>query len=84
MWKEKELICVQHRDARDSFILAGIDEIQTILDDSNVSITTIAASKHLGPLKTKIDDWLTKLELFGQTWEEWLTCQRSWVYLEVN
>ena len=83
MWKDLELICVQHRDARDSYVVAGIEEIQAVLDESNVSITTIAASKHLGPLKFKIDDWISKLDLFGRTWEEWLICQNSWMYLEV-
>ena len=84
MWKDLELICVQHRDARDTFVVAGIDEVQEVLDESNVSITTIAASRHLGILKMKIDDWITKLDLFGRTWEEWLICQSSWMYLEVS
>lgn len=84
MWKDLDLICVQHRDSRDTFVVEGTEDVQAVLDESNVSISTIAASRHLGPLKSKIDDWIAKLSLFEKTWEEFLACQASWKYLEVS
>lgn len=82
MWKTQELAVVAHRDARDVYILAAVDELQAILDDSNITITTIAASRHIGTLKQRVDEWVRQLDLFGATLDEWLTCQQSWIYLE--
>jgi dynein heavy chain, axonemal len=82
IWKVQELAVAHHRDSRDVFILAGLDELQVVLDDSNVTITTIAASRHIGTLKARVDEWVRQLDLFGRTLEEWLNCQQSWIYLE--
>lgn len=81
-WKETELSVVPHRDAKDVFILAGLDELQQVLDDSNVNINTIAASRNVGPIKHRVDDWVTQLDIFSETLDEWQTCQTSWIYLE--
>lgn len=82
VWKTQELSVASHRDSKDIFILAGVDELQVVLDDSNVTITTIAASRHIGNLKPRVDEWVRLLDLFGKTLDEWTTCQQSWIYLE--
>jgi len=82
VWKTLELSIIAYRDARDIYILGGIDELQAVLDDSNVTIATIAASKHIGTLKPRIDEWIRQLDLFGKTFEEWVKVQQSWIYLE--
>lgn len=82
VWKTLELSVISYRDARDIYILGGIDELQAVLDDSNVTISTIAASKHLGTLKPRIDEWIRQLDIFGKTFEEWVKVQQSWIYLE--
>lgn len=48
-------------------MLGGTDEIQQLWDDSNINISTIASSKHVGPIKTQVDEWVAKLALFGET-----------------
>lgn len=82
VWKETELSVVSHHDSKDIFVLAGTDELQAVLDDSNVNVNTIAASKYVTPIKTKVDEWLEMMDLFGKTLDEWLTCQTTWIYLE--
>lgn len=67
IWKETELMIFPHRDSKDVFILMGTDELQVILDDSNVNINTIAASKYVGPIKAKVDEWISMMEQFGET-----------------
>ena len=81
-WKELELTVISHRDHRDVFVLAGVDEIQTVLDESSINVTTVAASRHVGPIKPKVDDWVSQLDLFSRTLDEWTQCQQSWIYLE--
>lgn len=82
IWKTQELMVSTHRDVRDVYVLAGVDELQVVLDDSNITITTIAASRHIGTLKPRVDEWVRQLDILGKTLEEWLACQQSWIYLE--
>ncbi|KAK7803509.1 hypothetical protein U0070_015154, partial [Myodes glareolus] len=77
-----EFVILPHRDSKDVFILGGTDDIQVLLDDSTINIATIASSRYVGPLKSRVDDWQKQLALFNQTLEEWLNCQRNWLYLE--
>ncbi|XP_036080207.1 dynein heavy chain 6, axonemal isoform X2 [Rousettus aegyptiacus] len=81
-WKTTEFVVLPHRDTKDVFILGGTDDIQVLLDDSTINIATIASSRYVGPLKSRVDDWQKQLALFNQTLEEWLNCQRNWLYLE--
>lgn len=62
--------------------MAGIDELQILLDESNININTIAASRHVGPIKQSVDEWCKMLDTFGQILDEWMSCQQSWIYLE--
>ena len=75
--------CLPYRDSKDTFILGGkLDEIQILLDDSMVAISTISGSRHSAPIKDRVDSMESQLKLFGQTLEEWMTCQKNWMYLE--
>ena len=40
VWKSTEFIVLPHRDSKDVFILGGTDDIQVLLDDSQVSRET--------------------------------------------
>ncbi|BFG02702.1 dynein heavy chain 6 axonemal [Drosophila madeirensis] len=82
LWKETELAIVSHHDEKDVFILAGTEELQAVLDDANVNINTIAASKFVGPIKGKVNVWITDMDQFGKTFESWMDCQGAWIYLE--
>ncbi|XP_075140366.1 dynein axonemal heavy chain 6 [Leptodactylus fuscus] len=81
-WKTTEFTSIPHRDSKDVFILGGTDDIQVLLDDSTINISTIASSRYVGPIKPRVDEWQKNLALFNQTLDEWLTCQRNWLYLE--
>uniref|UniRef100_A0A8C9Y7F2 Dynein axonemal heavy chain 6 n=1 Tax=Sander lucioperca TaxID=283035 RepID=A0A8C9Y7F2_SANLU len=56
--------------------------VKVLLDDSIINAGTVASSRYVGPIKSKVDKLLRQLTLFNQTLDEWLTCQRSWLYLE--
>ncbi|KAM7536598.1 hypothetical protein Aperf_G00000086397 [Anoplocephala perfoliata] len=81
-WKSTEFIVVPYKSYKDVYVLGGTDEIQQLWDDSNINISTIASSKHVGPIKPQVDEWVSKLALFGETLDQWLTCQKGWMYLE--
>ncbi|XP_046391604.1 dynein axonemal heavy chain 6 [Ischnura elegans] len=81
-WKSLEFIVLPYKDTKDVYVLGGLEDIQTVLDESHININTIASSKHVGPLKFRVDEWINKLDLFSKTLEEWQTCQQNWIYLE--
>uniref|UniRef100_A0A1B6CU24 AAA+ ATPase domain-containing protein n=1 Tax=Clastoptera arizonana TaxID=38151 RepID=A0A1B6CU24_9HEMI len=81
-WKSLELIVLPHKETKDVYILGSTEEVQTALDESNINMNTIASSRHVGPIKPRVDDWIIQLELFSKTLDEWLECQTNWLYLE--
>jgi len=66
-WKSMEFVVLPHRDSKDVFILGGTDDIQVLLDDSQVNISTIAGSRHVGPIKPRVEEWSKQLALFAET-----------------
>ncbi|KAJ3111626.1 Dynein heavy chain 6, axonemal [Phlyctochytrium bullatum] len=81
-WNEAEFLVIGYRESKDVFILGSIDDIQALLEDSQVTIATIKGSRFIGPIKSEIDRWDKQLSLFADTLDAWLTCQRNWLYLE--
>lgn len=66
-WQDLELNVVNHHDSKDAFILGGLEEIQQVLDDSFININTILSSKHVGPIKTRVQAWHKDLNLCSKT-----------------
>ncbi|KAF7987651.1 hypothetical protein HCN44_003514 [Aphidius gifuensis] len=82
IWKNLEFIIIPHKNSKDVFILGSLEEIQGALDESNINIQTIGASRHVAPIKPRLDEWSKQLDLFSQTLEAWQYCQQQWMYLE--
>ncbi|KAJ0037224.1 hypothetical protein NL108_018608 [Boleophthalmus pectinirostris] len=82
IWKTTEFTVLSHGDSKEVFILGGTDEIQMALDDSIINVGTVASSRYVTRIKSRVDELLRQLHLFNQTLDEWLTCQRNWLYLE--
>ena len=66
-WKTLEFMVLPFKDYNDVFILGGTDDIQVNLDESNINIQTIASSRHVGPIKARVDEWVKQLDIFGKT-----------------
>jgi len=50
IWKNTDFRYLAH-PARDTFIIAGADDIMAQLEDSQVTIGTIRGSRYVGPIK---------------------------------
>ncbi|KAI9190457.1 hypothetical protein H9P43_001891 [Blastocladiella emersonii ATCC 22665] len=81
-WADTEFIVLPYRDNKDVFILGGVEDIQTLLEDSQVTLATIKASRYIGPINSDVEKWDKQLTLFYDTLEAWMVCQRNWLYLE--
>jgi len=47
-----------------------------------MTISTIAGSQFVGPIRQTVQDWEKKLLLMQETIDSWLMVQRAWLYLE--
>ncbi|XP_070577565.1 LOW QUALITY PROTEIN: dynein axonemal heavy chain 6-like [Ptychodera flava] len=82
LWQKTDFRLVQHSGRNDVLIIAGADDIMAQLEESQVTISTIRGSRYVTPIKALVEDWDRKLSLFSRTLDEWMTCQRNWLYLE--
>lgn len=47
-----------------------------------LTMSTIKSSRYIGPIRQQVDEWDKRLTLLARTIDEWITCQRRWLYLE--
>jgi len=65
-----------------TYILKGDGEAMVLLDEHIVTTQAMMFSTFKGPFEQDIDDWNARLMRVSETLEEWLKCQKSWMYLE--
>ncbi|XP_068918735.1 dynein axonemal heavy chain 14 [Petaurus breviceps papuanus] len=83
LWSNTPLRLTPHQtEGSTILIISSIDDILAQLEESQVIIATIKGSPYLGTMKPLADDWDQKLDLFSHTLDDWMTCQRNWLYLE--
>ncbi|XP_067855101.1 dynein axonemal heavy chain 1 [Heptranchias perlo] len=65
-----------------TFILKSPDEASQLLDDHIVMTQSMSFSPFKKAYEARINSWENKLRMTQDVLEEWLLCQRSWLYLE--
>ncbi|XP_052105827.1 dynein axonemal heavy chain 6-like isoform X2 [Mytilus californianus] len=81
LWQKTDFRTVP-QPSRDTYIIGGADDIMAQLEESAVTIGTIRGSRYVSPIKGQVEEWERKLLVFGRTLDEWLSCQRTWLYIE--
>lgn len=66
-WNDLEYIVLPHKDAKDVYILGTLEDIQVALDESNINVATILSSRHVGPIKPRVEEWARMLDQFAKT-----------------
>ena len=80
-WTTSTLEVVSYRD-RGHFILRGCDELFQQLEDNQVTLSTMKASRFVKAFEQEVDQWERTLSLILEVIEITLTVQRQWMYLE--
>ncbi|XP_069340704.1 dynein axonemal heavy chain 14 isoform X1 [Eulemur rufifrons] len=75
-------LVLHHTESYSILIISSIDDILAQLEESQVILATIKGSSYIGPIKDLVTKWDQNLTLFSYTLEEWMSCQRNWLYLE--
>nr|XP_034190797.1 dynein heavy chain 6, axonemal [Osmia lignaria] len=81
-WETLKFIVIPYREGKDVFIMGTLEDVQTAMDESNINLQTIMASRHVGPIQPVVEQWVKKLDLFTVTLEAWQYLQLNWLYLE--
>jgi dynein heavy chain len=81
-WTGIEFVVKPYKDFKDCYILGAVDEITAALEDSMVTMAAIVASRFVAGIHTEVERLEGQLRLFSEVLDEWLECQKNWIYLE--
>ena len=81
-WQELNFVVMNYKDYKDKYILGSVDEIVQTLDDHQVSVQTMLGTRFVQEIRPLVEEWEKKLVLISEIIDEWLICQRQWMYLE--
>ena len=65
-----------------TFVVGGIDDIVSLLDDHIVKTQTMRGSMFIGAIEADAKAWEAQLKYAQHLIDEWLGCQKTWMYLE--
>lgn len=68
----------------DAFLPRGTEEVFQALEDNQVALSTMKASRFVKAFEKEVDHWERCLSLILEVIETVLTVQRQWMYLEVR
>ncbi|XP_053614808.1 dynein axonemal heavy chain 12 [Plodia interpunctella] len=76
-------ICFKTSPYKDTgiFILSGLDDIQSVLDDHIVKTIGMRGSAFVKPFETQVRSWYEKIMRVNATIDEWGKVQSQWLYL---
>ena len=80
-FKDIEFEIIPYRETG-SFVLRGSDDIQQRLDDNTVMTQAMSFSPFKKAHGERLEAWGAKLNHMSEILEQWLNCQRNWMYLE--
>lgn len=83
MISEWEDICFKTSPYKDTgiFILSGLDDVQSVLDDHIVKTIGMRGSAFVKPFESQVRAWYEKIMRMNQTIDEWGKVQSQWLYL---
>lgn len=80
-WKAVILEILPYKETG-TFIMKIGEDVSQLLDDHIVMTQSMSFSPYKKVFEDRIASWDSKLQMTQDVIDEWLTCQRSWLYLE--
>jgi dynein heavy chain len=84
MTKAWEAVMMQIESYKEtgSYIVKGVDEIMSLLDEHITMTQAMAFSAFKGPFEQRIDSWNASLQVISEVMDEWVALQKNWLYLQ--
>ena len=82
LWQDQELPVQGFKDMTDVYILGDLEEMLSVLDDSCAKLSNIAGNRYVAALRDEVNRWKDDLNTMQDILEEWINCQKSWMYLQ--
>ena len=84
VWREQKFTLAKYikGDIDRGYILRSTEETTVILEDMNLTLQSMMASRFVKPFEDEVEEWEGKLNLIGEVLEVWMAVQRKWMYLE--
>ncbi|KAJ3024564.1 UNVERIFIED_CONTAM: Dynein heavy chain 2, axonemal [Siphonaria sp. JEL0065] len=81
-WQELDLDVVPYKEDRGYFKIKSTDSLFELLEDNQVTLSAMKASKFFLAFEAQVDHWERTLSLIIEAIEVLLQVQRQWMYLE--
>lgn len=81
-WKSVKFDVNPYKDSKDYFVISSTEEVDEILEESLVALSTILASRYADNIRTDVEKYNKKLSYIEELLDEWMECQKGWTYLE--
>ncbi|KAA6354128.1 MAG: putative dynein heavy chain, partial [Streblomastix strix] len=78
-WKDTSFETKEHKSG--TWILGPIDEITEQMEDHMALLQTMLASRYVVGIREEIELWDKRLTGLQDLMDEWVKCQRGWMYL---
>ena len=80
-WRELLFEFSAYKDTG-TYVLKGIEDTVMLLDDQIVKVQAMRGSPYAKAIESVVVEWANKLVYMQDVLEEWLKCQKTWLYLE--
>ena len=82
-WADSQLTFVNFK-SRGPIQLKGGEtaELMERLEEAQMNLGAMMASRYIGPFKEDVQAWITKLSTVSEIVEQWMQVQAMWLYLE--
>ena len=79
-WGQYEFILA--KDSKERYLLSETEKVYELLENDQMKISSMIASKYISEVRREVEGWETRLGNIFDILDEWLVCQRNWIYLE--
>ncbi|KAG5509441.1 hypothetical protein JKF63_06751 [Porcisia hertigi] len=81
-WADCCFVVVPYAGRANAYVVDAVGPTLEELEEQQILVQTCLASKYITPVQTEMKEWESKLSLIHSVLEEWVSVQKTWMYLE--